>query len=197
MSLVRVVVLLLALCDCAAAGAVRRAACGQLGGSRSRRSHLGGARTCCCFNTAAHSRLCRLRAAQRAAPGHLVSVVSGCVCPGAAHISWVQCCCHSSGCTARGHASPTWPATPLLTCLTLRLRPKHGSSFCPYAVDSLPAGLKNTRILASSAAFWAPVMRHMCALAGVVERKICSGSALGLLLKAGFARWAETAAGGV
>ncbi|KAI7840118.1 hypothetical protein COHA_006159 [Chlorella ohadii] len=49
----------------------------------------------------------------------------------------------------------------------------HPVAFCSYAVDGLPAGLKHTRILASSAAFWAPVMRHMWWWLGIrpVSRK--------------------------
>ena len=54
------------------------------------------------------------------------------------------------------------------------------SAFCSYAVDGLPAGLKQTRILASSAAFWAPVMRHMWWWLGIrpVSRK-CFATLLG------------------
>jgi 2-acylglycerol O-acyltransferase 2 len=33
--------------------------------------------------------------------------------------------------------------------------------FCPYATDAVPPGLRNTRILVSSAGFWAPAMRHL------------------------------------
>ncbi|KAL4421076.1 hypothetical protein ABPG77_001371 [Micractinium sp. CCAP 211/92] len=33
--------------------------------------------------------------------------------------------------------------------------------FCPYSADVVPSGLKDTRILVSSAGFWAPIMRHM------------------------------------
>lgn len=53
-------------------------------------------------------------------------------------------------------------------------------AFCSYAVDGLPAGLKQTRILASSAAFWAPVMRHMWWWLGIrpVSRK-CFATLLG------------------
>lgn len=34
-------------------------------------------------------------------------------------------------------------------------------AFCEYAADSPPLGLQKARILVSSAAFWAPVMRHL------------------------------------
>nr|AID16200.1 diacylglycerol acyltransferase type 2 [Ettlia oleoabundans] len=33
--------------------------------------------------------------------------------------------------------------------------------FCQYATDAVPRGLANTRILVSSAGFWAPIMRHL------------------------------------
>lgn len=33
--------------------------------------------------------------------------------------------------------------------------------FSQYATDAVPPALANARILASSAAFWAPVMRHL------------------------------------
>eukprot|EP00887_Chlorella_sp_A99_P000409 scaffold13.g409.t1 len=34
-------------------------------------------------------------------------------------------------------------------------------TFCQYATDAVPPALRNTRILVSSAGFWAPVMRHL------------------------------------
>jgi 2-acylglycerol O-acyltransferase 2 len=34
-------------------------------------------------------------------------------------------------------------------------------AFSPYASAALPPALHRTRILVSSAAFWAPVMRHL------------------------------------
>lgn len=64
---------------------------------------------------------------------------------------------HRSGDTTR--RLPT--LRPWLEPCTQPCPPPSRSVFCPYSADVVPAGLKDTRILVSSAGFWAPIMRHM------------------------------------